>query len=98
MEETSKIEFIGDYTIVNLMPGNSLNQEKVAFRGTFAEAVERARLRFVKLVESEDKSITKVRVCDKFGLHVWFKIDMILGGVHETNCNANAVYRSIGAE
>lgn len=98
MEETNKVEFISDYTIVNLMPGPSMNLEKVPFHGTFAQAVELARKRFVYLLEDESYSVKRVRICDKFALHTWFKIEVILGGVHETNLNANAVYRTIGAE
>ncbi len=96
--EDSKVEFVSDYTIVNLMPAPSMNQEKIAFRGTFAEAVERARIRFVAVLNDPEYTVKRVTVCDKFALHTWFKIEVLLGGVHETNYNANAVYRKIGAE
>ncbi len=92
-------EYVSDYTIVNLCPTPSMNQEIVAFKGTFAEAVEKARVRFVEITDKAEYTVKCVRVCGPRGVTTWFKIELLLGGVHETNLNTNAVYRKIeGAE
>lgn len=92
-------EYVSDYTVVNLCPTPSMNQEIVAFKGTFAEAVEKARLRFVEIAEKAEYTVKRVDVCGPRGVNRWFKIEYVLGNVRETNLNTNAVYRKIeGAE
>jgi hypothetical protein len=94
-----KFERIADYTIVNLCKSPSMNVEKIKFNGTFGQAVEAARHRFISLLEVPEYDVKTVRVCDSHGLHTWFKIEVLLGGVHETNFNLGADYRRVdGAE
>jgi hypothetical protein len=95
----AQFEYVGEYTICNLDRAPSMNKQKKPFAGTFREAVELARLRFVKVMGDPSYDSKKVTVCDKHGLKVWFKIEYVLGCAHETNYNDGAVYRKIeGAE
>lgn len=97
--ENATFERQSEYTIVNLCKSPSMNVEKTPFKGTFSEAVEAARVRFVALLQAPEYDVKTVRVCDKNGLTTWFKIEVLLGGVHETNLNGGATYRKIeGAE
>lgn len=90
---------VSDWTIVNLCKNPSMNVEKHAFKGTYAQAVEAARNRFVQIAQEPAYDVKTVRVCDRHGLTTWFTIEVLLGGVRETNANTNGQYRKIeGAE